>query len=164
MTLFKATDGIVVGQPMSPFFGAQNGIQGAGAPVIQSPVVSPASGPQVSTLASTSNGTMPTNALVSTVNGISVGGTVTVPGIGADPCSVMELLSSGNGNQANGGVGQGAIPGQPSENQQYTVGQSAVTMTENGPTPVNVDTLGVAPVPAGIPTNAIVLVASGFSG
>jgi hypothetical protein len=164
MTVFKSTDGIVVGQPISPFFGAQNGIQGAGAPVIQSPATSAASGPQISTLEQVGKGAMPGNALVNTVNGVNVGGTVTPPNIGADPCSVIELLASGNGNQANGGVGQPIIPGQPSENQQYTVTLSAVAMTENGPTPVNVDTLGVAPVPAGTPVNQIGLVASGFIG
>jgi hypothetical protein len=164
MTLFKSTDGLVVGQPISPFFGAQNGVQGAGAPVIQSPVASPNSGVQQPALAAVATGSLPANALVSTVNGVSVGGAVTGPGIGADPCSVMELFSSGNGNQANGGVGQGAINAQQVENQQYAVGETAVAMTENGPTPVNVDTLGVAPVPAGVPTNSIALVASGFIG
>jgi hypothetical protein len=164
MTLFKSTDGLVVGQPISPFFGAQNGVQGAGAPVIQSPNSSPNSGAQQPALEAVGRGSLPTNALVNTVNSVSVGGAVTGPGVGADPCSVMELLSSGNGNQANGGVGQGVVVGQPSENQQYTNTLSAVAMTENGPTPVNVDTLGVAPVPAGVPTNSIALVASGFVG
>jgi hypothetical protein len=164
VTVFKSTDGLVVGQPISPSFGAQNGAQGAGAPVIQSPPVSPASGPQISALEQAGKGSLPVNALVSTVNGVSVGGVVTGPGIGADPCSVMELISSGNGNQANGGVGQGPIPGQPSENQQYLNGEGAPTMLANGPTPVNVDTLGVAPVPAGTPMNQIGLVSSGFLG
>jgi hypothetical protein len=131
--------------------------------VIQSPVSSPNSGVQQPALAAVSTGSLPTNALVNTVNGVSVGGSVTAPGIGADPCSVMELMSSGNGNQANGGVGEGAIAGQ-SEQQQYAIGENAVTMSANGPTPVNVDTLGVAPVPAGVPTNSIALVASGFTG
>jgi hypothetical protein len=164
MTVFKSTDGLVVGQPISPFFGAQNGVQGAGAPVIQSPNASPNSGVQQPALAAAGTGSLPVNALVNTVNGVSVGGTVTPPGIGADPCSVMELISSGNGNQANGGVGQGAITPEQSEQQQYAVGENAVTMSANGPTPVNVDTLGLAPVPAGIPTNAVGLVASGFIG
>jgi len=164
MTVFKSTDGVVVGQPMSPFFGAQNGIQGAGAPVIQSPASSPNSGVQQPALAAVGTGSMPTNALVNTVNGVAVGGVVTAPGIGADPCSVMELISSGNGNQANGGTAASALPASQGENQQYTVGMGAVAMTENGPTPVNVDTLGLAPVPAGVATNLVVLVASGFSG
>jgi hypothetical protein len=157
MTVFKSTDGLAIGQPMSPFFGAQNGASGAGAPVIQLPTGMPL-------LVAASLGLVPANALVNTVNGISVGGTVSTNGIGADPCSVMELLSSGNGNQANGGVSQAPIPLQGGENQQYTVGQSAVTMSANGPTPVNVDTLGLSAVAAGIPSNSVGLVSSGFSG
>ena len=160
MTVFKSTDGVVVGQPISPFFGAQNGLQGAGAPVVQSPNVSVGSGNQQSLLEATGKGAMPHNALVNTVNGVNVGGPPGV--IGGDPCTVMELLSSGNGNQANGGVGQGAIAGQIGENQQYTVNETAVAMLANGPTPVNVDTLGVAPVPGGVPTNQVTT--SGFSG
>jgi hypothetical protein len=164
MTLFKSTDGYVCGQPISPNFGAANGASPAGAVVIQSPNSSPNSGVQQPTLEAVGRGSMPANALVSTVAGVSTGGSVTAPGIGADPCSVVELLSSGNGNQANGGVGQPSINAEQAEQQQYAVGETAVAMTQNGPTPVNVDTLGVAPVPAGIPTNQIGLVASGFLG
>lgn len=155
MTVFKSTDGIVVGQPMSPNFGAQNGAQGVGAPTVQLPAGMPL-------LVAASLGLVPANCLVSTVNGVSVGGSVGV--IGSDPCSVMELLSSGNGNQANGGVNVAPITGQQSEQQQYTVGLTAVAMQENGPTPVNVDPLGLAPVPAGVSANSVGLVASGFSG
>lgn len=155
MTVFKNTDGIAIGQPMSPFFGAQNGQQGAGAPTIQLPVGMPL-------LVAASLGLVPANALVSTVNGVSVGGQAGV--IGGDPCSVMELISSGNGNQANGGVGVGPIAAEQSEQQQYVVGQSLLASSANGPTPENVDPLGLAPVPAGIPASAVGLVAGGFSG
>jgi hypothetical protein len=155
MTLFRQTDGIVAGQPINPNFGAANGAAAAGNATIQLPAGMPL-------LVAASLGLVPANALVSTVNGVSVGGSVGA--VGGDPCSVMELMSSGNGNQANGGVGQAAIPNQQSEQQQYTVGLNAVAMMENGPTPVNVDTLGVAPVPAGVPANSVALVASGFTG
>lgn len=161
MTLYGATDPQAIGQPISPFFGAQNGRQYQGPPTIQAPPVN-ASGPQQPALEAVSRGTLPMNALVSTVQGVSVGG---APGaIGGDPCSVAELFASGNGNQANGGVGQASVPNQQGEQQQYTVGLGAVAMTENGPTPSNVDTLGVAPVPASQPTANIGLVASGFIG
>jgi len=155
MTLFRQTDGIVAGQPINPNFGAANGAAAPGAATIQLPAGMPL-------LVAASLGLVPANALVNTVNGVSVGGSAGA--IGGDPCSVMELMSSGNGNQANGGIGQGALPNSQGENQQITVGLTAVAMTENGPTPVNVDTLGLAPVPAGVQANLIALVASGFSG
>lgn len=155
MTLFKSTDGVVAGQPMSPNFGAQNGVQGVGAPTVQLPAGMPL-------LVAASLGLVPANCLVSTVNGVSVGGTVGATG--GDPCSVMELMSSGNGNQANGGVGQGPIANEQSEQQQYVIGQTAVAASANGPTPTNVDPIGLAPVSAGVPANAVGLVASGFVG
>jgi hypothetical protein len=156
MTVFKSTDGLAIGQPISPFFGAQNGVQGAGAPTVQLPAGMPL-------LVAASLGLVPANCLVNTVNSVSVGGNIGA-NAGGDPCSVMELLSSGNGNQANGGVGIAPVPLQQGENQQYVVGQTALAASANGPTPVNVDPLGLAPVPGGLPCNSIGLQASGFTG
>jgi hypothetical protein len=157
MTLFRQTDGIVAGQPINPNFGAANGAAAAGNATIQLPAGMPL-------LVAASLGLVPANALVSTVNGVLVGGAVTPAGIGADPCSVMELLSSGNGNQSNGGVGYGALPTSQGENQQYIVNETAIAMSANGPTPVNVDTLGLAPVAAGVQANLVGLTANGFTG
>jgi hypothetical protein len=156
MTLFKASDVIAIGQPINPNFGAANGASAAGAPTIQLPVGMPL-------LVAASLGLVPANCLVSTVNGVNVGGPVGANG--GDPCSVMELLSSGNGNQANGGIGpnSNAVP-QNGEIQQVTVGLTQVAMQENGPTPVNADSIGLAPVSGGLPANTVVLVAAGFVG
>lgn len=161
MTVYGASDPQVIGQPISPFFGAQNGVKYAGPPIIQTPNAN-GSGPAKTALELVGTGSIPLNALVSTVNGVNVGGPAGTTG--GDPCTVAELLSSGNGNQANGGVGFGAIPAQVGELQQVTVGLNATAMTENGPTPVNVDPLGIMPVPGGIAASSVVLVGSGFGG
>lgn len=161
MTVYGATDPKVIGQPISPFFGAQNGIAYAGAPVIPLPAAG-GSGPVKSVNELVSNGSIPANALVNTVNGQSVGGPTGV--IGADPCSVAELLSSGNGNQSNLGVASGALPGQPGENQQYVVGLTANASLSNGPAAENTDPIGIAPVQGNIAASSVVLVPSGFGG
>jgi hypothetical protein len=142
MTLFKSTDGLVCGAPISPFFGAQNGAQGAGAPIIPSPAASPNSGPQVTLLASCANGSMPRNTLVSSVNGVSTG----------NPTSVDDLMANGAGNQVNSGVAVNGANGNPVQNgainQQifvdgvWTAGAASAT----GPTPTDTETLTSCPV------------------
>jgi len=144
MTVFKSTDGLVVGQPMSPFFGAQNGFQGAGAPVIPSPAASPNSGPQVTALASAANGSIPMNANVTSVNGVATGAATV---IGGDNASVAEMMSCGNGAPALTGaaipgsagnpVGNGAI-----NNQIFVDGiTSASAASATGPAATDVSSL-----------------------
>jgi hypothetical protein len=152
MTLYSSTSPIN-GGIMSPFQGTTPGTP-TGAALTQLPTGMPV-------LVAVGLGLVPANALVNTINGVSVGGQ---SAIGGDPCTIAELLSSGNGNQANGGTAAGAFPTSQGENQQYTVGQSSVATLANGPTPVNVDTTGLAPVPTGVPANLVGLVASGFGG
>jgi len=78
MTVYKNTDGVVVGQPMSPFFGAQNGQQGPGAITVQQPTTAPtaggmqATGVQMSMLEQCSRGIIPRNANLATVAGQAV--------------------------------------------------------------------------------------------
>lgn len=153
MTLYGNNNNAPVGGIMSPFQGTTPGVNGGATQQL------PAGMPLLVAL---SLGLVSRNSLVNTVNGVNVGGPAGAQG--GDPCSVDELLASGNGNQANGGTAAGAIPNQIDENQQYTVGQGAPAMLANGPTPVNVDTLGLAPVPAGVPANSIGLVSQGFAG
>jgi hypothetical protein len=144
MTVFRSTDGLVVGQPISPFFGAQNGAQGAGAPIIPSPAASPNSGPQVTLLASCANGSMPRNTLVSSVNGVSCGLNAPTP--------IDDLMGNGAGAQVNGGVAVNGANGNPVQNgainQQifvdgvWTAGAASAT----GPTPTDTETLTSCPV------------------
>lgn len=153
MTLYGNGNNAPVGGIMSPFQGTTPGVNGGATQQLPN---------GMTLLEAMSRGLVSRNSLVNTVNSVNVGGPAGV--IGADPCSVDELLSSGNGNQSNGGVGFGVIPAQIDENQQMTVGLNAVAMTENGPTPVNVDPLGLAPVPAGLPASSVALVSQGFAG
>jgi hypothetical protein len=154
MTVFKSTDGLVVGQPISPFFGAQNGVQGAGAPVIQSPNASPNSGVQQPIAAAVATGSVPRNALASTVNGLNVG-------LG-DVCSVDELISNGNGFPAMLGTAKPPSGGINDEN--FTGQLSAAAMQENGPAPVNNEVQPLGPVSSAVLTSNIALTPSGFGG
>lgn len=148
MTLFKSTDGVVAGQPISPAFGSQNGAQGAGATAIQLPA-------GMSVLEAMSRGILPRNAYVATVNGISIGT--------GDNCTVDELLATGNGNQSMRGA-----PVPPSggvNDQQFVAGTSAGTNSANGPTPINTEPQTLGPVSGGVLATNITLTAPvGFGG
>jgi hypothetical protein len=154
VTVFKSTDGLVVGQPISPFFGAQNGQQGAGAPVIQSPAVAPNSGVQIPMGDSQARGSLPRNAYVTSVNGTNVG-------IG-DVCSVAELAGSGNGYPSM--AGSPPAPSGAVQDQQFTAGLGAVAMQENGPTTTNNEPLPFAPVSQGTLVSNLSVTANGFAG
>jgi hypothetical protein len=141
--LYGATDPQVCGQPISPFFGAQQNQRYVGPPVILSPNASPNSGPQVTQLASASNGSLPMNADVTAVTGVSCGA--------QNPTPVADLMSNGAGNQCNEGV---AIPGTSGNpvgngainNQVFGDGTSAVANLATGPDNVNTETLTSCPV------------------
>jgi hypothetical protein len=143
MTVFKATDGIVVGQPISPFFGAQNGIQGAGAPTIQSPAASPTSGPQITMLASVATGSLPRNLELGSVNGVSAGA--------LNPTPIDDLMSNGAGNQVNLGTSTPNVSSNPTTNgainqEQFVAGNVGAAMIQNGPTVIDTETLTSGPV------------------
>lgn len=146
MTLYGATDPQVCGQPISPNFGAQCGRQYTGAPVIPSPAASPNSGPQVTLLASASNGSMPRNATATAVNGVSTGA--------QNPTPIDDLMGNGAGNQVNLGVATPGVSGNPStgnvngaiDQQQFVDGTGAQAQLVNGPTPTSVETLTSGPV------------------
>lgn len=153
MTLYGNGNNAPVGGIMSPFQGTTPGV--AGGATQQLPA-------GMTILEALSRGLVSRNSLVNTVNGVSVGGPTGV--IGADPCSIDELLSTGNGNQANQGVSLAPVAGQIGENQQYVVGLSSNASLSNGPASENTDPIGIAPVPAGLPISSVALIAQGFSG
>src|SRR6202790_3874854 len=105
MTIY-VQPGAVVGQPMSPSFGAQNGL--GATPVIQQPTTAPvaggmqATGVQMSLLEACSRGIIPRNAQLATIAGQAV--SVGVSASQGDGVTLDEALSSGNGTQVNLGV------------------------------------------------------------
>jgi hypothetical protein len=154
MTLFKSTDGLVCGQPISPFFGAQNGAQGAGAVVIPSPAASPNSGVQQPIAAAVATGSVPRNALATSINGTAVGA--------GDNCSVDELISNGNGPPAL--LGTSKTPSGGVNDQNFTGQLTGVAMQENGPTTVNNEVQPLGPVSSAVLTSNIALTPNGFQG
>jgi len=132
---------------MSPFFGAQNGQQGAGPPTVQLPAGMPL-------LVAASLGRIPANLLVATVNGVGVGA--------GDGTSLAELTSNGNGDSTMRGT-----PAPPSGgiNDQVFVGNlSAVAMSANGPTAVNNTAQPLAPVSQAVTCNNITLAGNAGGG
>jgi hypothetical protein len=176
MTLFKSTDGVVVGQPMSPSFGAQNGRQGAAAPTIQQPTTAPvtggmqATGVQMSVLEACSRGLIPRNAQLSTIAGQSVSAGISA--LQGDGVSVDEALSSGNGTQVNLGV---AVPPNAGNNAAVeTMGVNNQIMVEGaadnngalstGPTPTNTESVVSAPLAGSTTTANVTLLAGVYQG
>jgi hypothetical protein len=98
----------------------------------------------VTLLASCANGSMPRNALVSSVNGVSCGLNAPTP--------IDDLMGNGAGAQVNGGVAVNGANGNPVQNgainQQifvdgvWTAGAASAT----GPTPTDTETLTSCPV------------------
>lgn len=176
MTIYKNTDGVVVGQPMSPFFGAQNGQQGAGAATIQQPTQAPvaggmqATGVQMTVLEACSRGIIPRNAQLSTIAGQSV--SVGISALQGDGVSLDEALGSGNGMQVNLGV---AVPPNAGNNVATTTmgtnNQIFVDGTANsndglstGPTPVNMESVVSAPLSGATTTANVTLLSGVFQG
>jgi len=176
MTVYKNTDGIVVGQPMSPFFGAQNGQQGAGAITIEQPTQAPvaggmqATGVQMSVLEACSRGLIPRNAQLSTIAGQSVSAGISA--LQGDGVSVDEALTSGNGMQVNLGV---AVPPNAGNNvatttmgvnnQVFVDGiANANDSLSTGPTPFNNESVVSAPLAGSITTANVTLLTGIFQG
>jgi hypothetical protein len=176
MTVFKNTDGIVVGQPMSPFFGAQNGQQGPGAITIEQPTQAPvtggmqATGVQMSMLEACSRGLIPRNAQLSTIAGQSVSAGISVSQ--GDSVSVDEAFSSGNGMQVNLGVAvppnannNAAVETAGVNNQVFVEGiASAVATLATGPAATNIESVVSAPLPGSTTTANVGLLSGAFQG
>ena len=175
MTVFKNTDGIVVGAPMSPNFGAQNGQQGPGAIVVQQPTSAPAggmqaTGVQMSVLEACSRGIMPRNAQLATIAGQAV--SVGVSASQGDGVSVDEALGSGNGMQVNLGV---AVPPNAGNNaatttaginnQAFVSGEAGVgDGISNGPTAFNIESVVSAPLSGATTTANVTLLSGVYAG
>jgi|HubBroStandDraft_3_1064219.scaffolds.fasta_scaffold07948_2 hypothetical protein len=155
MTVFKSTDGLVVGQPINPNFGAANGAVAPGVNTVQIPPGMPA-------LEAMSRGILPRNQMVQTVNGVSVGGTIN--GIGTDNCTAAELFTNGNGAPCVGGVPPVGGANGANDQQQFVVGTNANAQIQNGPTTFNTDPLTLAPVSVNTNGSALGLSAGAFGG
>lgn len=146
MTLYGATDPQVIGQPISPFFGAQQNVRYAGVPVIPQPPVVPGSGPQTTLLESVARGALPRNANASAIGGVSTGA--------QNPTPIDDLMGNGAGNQLNLGVSIPVDGGNPASitrvginNQEFVDGIAETpAVLSTGPIPTNIETLTSAPV------------------
>lgn len=169
------TEGAVIGQPISPFFGLQNGAGGGGAAKISQPTTAPgtgmqATGVQMSLLEMCSRGLMPRNANVASVAGVST--SAGVSNTNGDALSVDEAMSNGNGAQACGGVAVNPNASNPVavttggvNNQIFVEGiANANGALSTGPVATNTEALTSAPTPASMTTASVALVANSFAG
>lgn len=173
MTVYAATDGIAVGQPINPNFGAANGV--AAAPVITQPTKAPiagglqATGVQMPVLEAMSRGILPRNAMVASVSGVNTAAGIS--NTNGDAMSVDEALGDGNGAQVNLGTatpnasGNGTTLLANPNNQQFegAISDAAATLA-NGPTPTNTECLTSGPTPTSTTTANLSLVANSFAG
>lgn len=173
MTIY-VNGGAVVGQPMSPNFGAQNGL--GATPVIQQPTTAPtaggmqATGVQMSLLEAASRGIIPRNAQLSTIAGQSVSAGISASQ--GDSVSLDEAFSSGNGTQVNLGV---AVPPNANNNAATeTAGVNNQVFVEGignanaglstGPTATNTESVVSAPLAGSTTTANVTLLAGVFQG
>jgi hypothetical protein len=173
MTIY-VQQGPVVGQPMSPYFGAQNGL--GATPVIQQPTTAPtaggmqATGVQMSTLEACSRGLMPRNAYVASVAGVAP--SVGVSNTNGDALSIDEAMSNGNGAQVNLGVAVNPNAQTPVtvttggvNNQVFVEGIATANDSQStGPTATNNETVTSAPMAASMTTASVGLVSNSFAG
>ena len=166
--------GPVVGQPMSPYFGAQNGL--GATPVIQQPTTAPtaggmqATGVQMSLLEACSRGIIPRNANVASVAGVAPAAGIS--NTNGDALSVDEAMSDGNGAQACGGVAVNPNANSPVaittgaiNNQIFVEGiANANGALSTGPVATNTESVTSAPVPASMTTASVALVSNSFAG
>lgn len=176
MTLFRATDGIVAGQPINPNFGAANGAVAPGLTTVEQPTVAPtpggmqATGVQMPILEALSRGLIPRNAQLSTIAGQSVSAGISVQQ--GDGVSIDEALTSGNGTQVNLGVAVPPNAGNPNSvetmgvnNQIFVEGvANANAGLSTGPTPTNIESVVSAPLAGSTTTANIGLLAGVFQG
>lgn len=164
MTIY-VQQGPAVGQPMSPFFGAQNGL--GATPVIQQPTTAPtaggmqATGVQMPMLEACSRGLWPRNINIASVQGVSTGA--------QNPTPIDDLMGNGAGNQVNLGVAISGVAGNPAiiagtNNQQFVDGTGAVAQSANGPTPTSTESLTSGPVSGATTTANVAFTANSFAG
>lgn len=150
MTIYGPNGGVVTGQPISPFFGAQNGASPAGGPVTTIPAGMPL-------LEAAARGVVPRNANVTSINGVS-----------ASLTTIDDLMANGAGAQLNLGTGTPNVAGNPAGNgainqQEFVDGTSAASQTVNGPTPTATESLTSCPV-SGATLGANVTLAGTYQG
>lgn len=173
MTVFAATDGLAVGQPINPNFGAANGA--AAAPVIQQPTQAPvaggmqATGVQMPILEAMARGIVPRNVMVASVCGVNTAAGIN--NVNGDAMSLDEALGDGNGAQVNLGVAVPGTSGNPTgvatgllSPQIFGSGSSAPANLAQGPTPTNSETITSGPTPASTTTANIGFVSNSFAG
>ena len=175
MTIYGSNGGVVVGQPISPFFGAQNGANAA-SPIIQQPTTAPvtggmqATGIQMSMLEACSRGIIPRNAQLSTIDGQSVSAGISASQ--GNAVTVDAALSEGNGTNAALGVAAPQNANNPNSvetgavnNQLFVGGTGNIDDTlSDGPAPTNIDSVVSEPLPGATTTANVGLLAGVFSG
>ena len=148
MTIY-VQQGPAVGQPMSPFFGAQNGL--GATPVIQQPTTAPtaggmqATGVQMSVLEACSRGLIPRNAQLATIAGQAVSAGISA--LQGDGVTLDEAFTSGNGAQV-------FVDGIANANDSLST----------GPTPFNNESLVSAPLSGATTTANVTLLTGVFQG
>jgi hypothetical protein len=176
MTVYKNTDGVVVGQPMSPFFGAQNGQQGPGAITVQQPTTAPtaggmqATGVQMSMLEQCSRGIIPRNANLATVAGQAVSAGVSQSQ--GDGLSIDEAFACGNGAEVCLGAPVAPNAGNTSVVTLSTLSQQAFVdgiagvgdALSTGPAATNVESVVSAPMAHTTTTANVTLLAGVYAG
>jgi hypothetical protein len=156
MTIYGPNGGVVVGQPISPFFGAQNGASPAGGPIVQAPL-----GINVPVVEACARGQIPRNMLVTSVGGVSCGAQNGTP--------IDDLFGNGAGAQVNSGVAVAGVSNNPISitgaglnNQTFVEGTSAGASLSTGPDPFSTETLTSCPVSHATLVSQLTL--SGFQG
>jgi hypothetical protein len=173
MTIY-VQQGPAVGQPMSPYFGAQNGL--GATPVIQQPTTAPtaggmqATGVQMSMLEACSRGIMPRNAQIA-----SIAGQAASAGVSAsqgDSLSIDEAFSCGNGAETCLGAPVAPNAGNTSvvtlstlSNQAFVDGiAGAGDAISTGPAATNIESVISAPMAHSTTTANVTLVSGVYSG
>ncbi len=175
MSIYGPNGGVVVGQPISPFFGAQNGANAA-APIIQQPTTAPvaggmqATGVQMSLLEACSRGMVPRNTQLSTISGQAV--SVGISALQGNGLSLDAGFSAGNGAQMNLGVAVAPDASNPNSvttmginNQIFVEGVANANDTlSTGPTPTDMESVVSAPLAGSTTTANVGLLAGVFQG
>ena len=166
--------GVVVGQPMSPFFGAQQGV--GPAPVIEQPTTAPtaggmqATGVQMSMLEAASRGLIPRNVYISTIAGQSASAGISASQ--GDSLTLDEGFASGNGAQVCLGAPVAPNAGNTSVVTLSTLSQQAFVdgiagvgdAMSTGPAPTNIESVVSAPMAHSTTTASVTLVSGAYSG
>lgn len=178
MTVYSATDGLAVGYPINPNFGAANGA--AAAPTITQPTQAPvtggmqATGVQMSILEACSRGIIPRNAIVGSVGGANVNPGGGSGGQGGNGPSIDQMLGCGDSADANTtGCATPGSAGVPSTSaavgvlntQVFSDGISVNSAAlATGPTSDNTSSLTQSTMPGAVTTANVGLQSNSFAG